>query len=117
MSDELKNRFKAATVSLIVDLKAIQFPHGAYDIKRQLLRGSSSSAANYRAACRAKSEADFVYKLSIVEEECDETLFWLELLRETDTLLPNHKEHEREFNELLSIIIVSIRKLKNKRKT
>ncbi|MFQ5686347.1 MAG: four helix bundle protein [Candidatus Scalindua sp.] len=47
---------------------------------KQLLRSGTSVEANYRAACRAKSTADFVYKMGIVEEETDESLYWMELL-------------------------------------
>lgn len=59
----------------------------------QLVRCSSSVGANYRAACRAKSTADFLNKLKIVEEELDETMFFLELLEEFN---PNEKEFIRE---------------------
>jgi four helix bundle protein len=75
----------------------------------QLGRSASSSGANYRAACRAKSKADFINKLKIVEEELDETLFFLELLVE---LNPELKERitpiYKEGNELLSIIVAAI---------
>lgn len=50
---------------------------------KQMLRSASSTAANYRAACRARSQAAFYSKISIVIEECDETLFWLELIEES----------------------------------
>jgi len=52
----------------------------------QLIRSGTSVAANYRAACRARSKAEFVAKLRIVEEEADETAFWLELIIETSLL-------------------------------
>ena len=75
----------------------------------QIVRCSSSSAANYRAACRAKSKADFVNKLRIVEEELDETMFFYEMLAEFN---PNVKIQLRELykvaNQLLSIIVASI---------
>ncbi len=51
-------------------------------ISRQLIRSATSVAANYRAVCRAKSKPDFINKLSIVEEEADESAFWLEMLAE-----------------------------------
>jgi four helix bundle protein len=71
----------------------------------QLGRSASSSGANYRAACRAKSKADFINKLKIVEEELDETLFFLELLVELNQrITPIYKEG----NELLSIIVAAI---------
>ncbi|MGY4537745.1 four helix bundle protein [Mucilaginibacter sp. UYNi724] len=75
----------------------------------QLCRSASSTGANYRAACRAKSKADFINKLKIVEEELDESMFFLELLVEIN---PELKEKitpiYREGNELLSIIVSSI---------
>ena len=75
----------------------------------QIIRSSTSSAANYRSACRAKSKADFVNKLKIVEEELDETMFFHEMLAEFN---PEIKKELRELfieaNELLSIIVSSI---------
>jgi four helix bundle protein len=79
----------------------------------QLNRSSSSAGANYRAACRGKSKADFLNKLKIVEEELDETLFFMELLIE---LNPELKERitpiYTEGNELLSIIVASLNTLR-----
>jgi four helix bundle protein len=59
-------------------------------VAAQLIRSGTSVAANYRAACRARSKAEFVAKLGIVEEEPDETAFWLELIIETE-LVPSAK--------------------------
>lgn len=79
----------------------------------QLNRSASSTGANYRVACRAKSKNDFINKLKIVEEELDETLFFLELLLE---LNPELKEKidviYKEGNELLSIIVAAITTLR-----
>lgn len=75
----------------------------------QLVRCSSSSASNYRAACRGKSKADFINKLRIVEEELDESMFFYEMLAEFN---PDNKNELRELykeaDELLSIIVASI---------
>jgi four helix bundle protein len=75
----------------------------------QIIRSSSSSAANYRAACRGKSKPDFVNKLKTVEEELDETMFFYEMLAEFNS---EYKKEPRvlyvEANELLSIIVASI---------
>jgi four helix bundle protein len=75
----------------------------------QIIRCSSSASANYRAACRGKSKADFINKLRIVEEELDETMNFYELLAEFN---PDFKTELRvlytEANELLSIIVSSI---------
>ena len=86
---------------------------------RQLIRSSSSVGANYRAANRAKSDRDFINKLKIVEEEVDESSFWLEILKETSKI--EHEEFDiliKEANELLAITVASIntvrRRIKNK---
>lgn len=75
----------------------------------QLIRASSSVGANYRAACRAKSGKDFINKLKIVEEECDECMFFFELIKElkADSKL-SIAPMLKEANEILSIIVASI---------
>ncbi len=85
-------------------------------IGKQLLRCGTSVGANYRAACRAKSNADFINKLAIVEEEADESMFWIELLMETGAIKPNLVENLlAEANEILSIIVLAIKTSKEKR--
>ena len=75
----------------------------------QLLKSSSSVGANYRASQRAKSTADFINKLKIVEEETDESVYWLELFLE---IVPNNKDEIKrligESKELLAIFVASI---------
>ncbi|MEJ6602460.1 MAG: four helix bundle protein [Opitutaceae bacterium] len=85
---------------------------------RQLLRCGTSVGANYRAACRAKSKADFINKLKIVEEECDETIYWMELIVAAK-LVPNSKVRLlfQEANELLSIVVAAIRTSRANRKS
>ncbi|WP_192822985.1 four helix bundle protein [Rufibacter sp. LB8] len=88
---EFVTRFRQRTKQLA--LQVIRFSQQlprteeATIMKRQLLRSATSVAANYRAACRARSAAEFHAKLSICVEEADETLFWLELLTESETVL------------------------------
>ncbi len=78
-------------------------------IEKQIIRCSSGSAAGYRAACRARSHPDFIYKLGNVEEELDETLFWLEFMVKVDKVWEFEiKPLHNEGNELLSIIVKSI---------
>lgn len=80
----------------------------------QLIRSSSSPGANYRAACRAKSSADFINKLKIVEEELDESVYFLELLlRFNINFEPVINQLMKEANELLAITVSSIRTAKN----
>ena len=80
---------------------------------RQLVRSATSIGANYRSACRGKSTADVIAKLSIVEEEADESVYWLELLVEAgfvreDRVLPLI----RESNEIVAMTVASIKTLR-----
>jgi four helix bundle protein len=82
-------------------------------IGNQLFRSGTSVAANYRAACRARSKAEFISKMAIVEEEADETHLWLELIKEMNIL--NHQLLNNlinESNELLAITVASIKTVK-----
>jgi four helix bundle protein len=86
-------------------------------ISNQLLRSGTSVGANYRAACRAKSNADFIYKLQIVEEELDESIYWMELLIEAKIFAKNRlNELMQEGDELLAIVVSSIKTCKQKKK-
>ncbi|WP_131535889.1 four helix bundle protein [Pedobacter nototheniae] len=74
-------------------------------IGRQFIRSSSSVGANYRAACRSRSKAEFYAKLSIVVEEADETAFWIEILIESEIAnLVNAQPLLKEINEILAIV-------------
>ncbi|PEN11278.1 four helix bundle protein [Longibacter salinarum] len=86
-------------------------------VSRQLMRSASSVGANYRAACHARSRAEFISKLGIAEEESDESKYWLEILRDIDA---NERQSEiehlyQEADELTRIIITSIRTAKKNR--
>jgi four helix bundle protein len=84
-------------------------------ISRQLLRAGTSVGANYRAACRGRSVADMIAKLRIVEEECDEAVYWMELLVESRMVpLPVVAGHMREANELISMIVASIKTMQKR---
>jgi four helix bundle protein len=82
---------------------------------KQLLRCATSVGANYRSACRAKSAADMIAKLGIVEEEADECLYWLELLMQAD-LVPAAKVQSlfTEISEILAMTVASIKTLRAK---
>jgi four helix bundle protein len=86
--NELAEAFKKRTKKFVVDnikfYRTLPKTEEAKIIGRQLLRSSSSVGANYRAACRARSQAEFHSKLSIVVEEADESLFWMEILIEAE---------------------------------
>ncbi len=77
---------------------------------KQLLRSGTSVGANYRASCRAKSTADFVYNMGVVEEETDDSLYWMELLIEAKIMESKKLEPlMKEGNELLAITVASIK--------
>ena len=108
--EELKNRFKkfAIGVANLIQHLPKNTINSAYC--NQLIRCSSSTAANYRAACRGKSAADFINKLKIVEEELDESIFFLEMIEEFNPdEADSTKPLIKEANELLAITVKSIK--------
>lgn len=110
---ELLQRTKAYALRVIKAVQALPRDDVAGILGRQLLRAGTSVGANYRAACRAKSSADFINKLKIVEEECDESLYWMELLVESGILpLRRLEALAREGDEILSIIVSAIKSMR-----
>ncbi|WP_448270168.1 four helix bundle protein [Nostoc sp. DSM 114159] len=84
---------------------------------KQLIRSATSVGANYRSACRGKSTADVIAKLSLVEEEADESLYWMELVVEVGLLpLEKVKSLMLENTEILAMTVASIKTLRNKSK-
>ena len=83
-SNELKFRTKKYSLSIIDLIEKLPNSIAARAIANQLIRSGTSVGANYRAACRARSDREFIAKLTIVAEEADETLFWLELIIEKE---------------------------------
>ncbi len=83
-SEQLKDRTKRFVLDIITFFQILPKTDEAKVIGRQLLRSSSSTGSNYRATCRARSDAEFYAKICIVVEEIDESLFWLEILNESD---------------------------------
>jgi four helix bundle protein len=112
---ELRERFKQYAIS--VARFALKLPYNMVNknYADQLNRSASSSAANYSASLRAKSAADFINKFKIVEEELDESLFFFEL---TEAINPEFNKGiailSKEGNELLSIIVSSLKTLRGK---
>ena len=103
--EELKARTKKFALAIIKLLQEIPNNLPGKTISGQLIRSATSVAANYRSACRARSNADFISKITVVEEECDESLFWLELIEESD-ICKNNKSTivlKKEANELTAI--------------
>lgn len=102
--EELKARTKAFALRIIILVDRMPRSLAGQIIGRQLLRSATSVGANYRAACRAQSRAEFAAKLSIVVEEADETLYWLELLKESGLIQPERlRELIKEADELVAI--------------
>jgi four helix bundle protein len=81
-ADNLKLRTKEFALRILKFADALPRDRSTEIIGKQLTRAATSVGANYRAACRARSKADFISKITIVEEEADECLYWLELLLE-----------------------------------
>ncbi len=79
---ELQNRTKRMAINVIRLTKKLPLSQEGKVISNQIIRSATSVASNYRASCRAKSPKDFISKMGIVEEECDETVFWLEIIEE-----------------------------------
>jgi len=113
--DDLKRRTKLFAIRVIVLVESLPKGRTADVLGKQLLRSGTSVGANYRSACRAKSTADFIAKMGIVEEETDETIYWMELLVEAGLKkLDDLRELLDEANQLLAMTIASIKTAKNK---
>ncbi len=108
--DQLRKRTKNFALAILRLVDTLPRTRSADVLGRQLTRSGTSVGANYRAACRARSRSDFIAKMKIVEEETDETLYWLELLHEAE-IAPESQLGEliREANELLAITVSSIK--------
>ena len=106
--EELRDRTKKFALRIIRLFRALPRSGDAQIIRKQLLRSGASVAANYRAACRARSRPEFAARVGIVMEEADETVFWLELIAESG-MLPISRLHPllKEARELAAIFTVS----------
>ena len=112
---EFKERTKGIALRIIKLVQSLPKNWIAETIGKQLLRSGTSIGANYRAACRAKSTADIINKLAIVEEEADESMFWINLLIESE-IVPQTKLEKlyNDINEIVAMTVSSIRTLKSK---
>jgi len=113
--EELKQRTKQFALRAIRLVEALPRSRTADVIGKQLLRSATSVGANYRAACRGRSKAEFIAKIGIVEEESDESLFWLELIVEAG-LLPHARVSDlmQEADELTAIFVATGRSAKKR---
>ncbi|HEV2841460.1 MAG TPA: four helix bundle protein [Chthoniobacterales bacterium] len=113
---DLKKRTKAFALRILKLVDVLPKTTAGRALASQIVRSGTSVAANYRAACRAKSPADFIAKMGIVEEEADETLFWLELLEESDLVAATKLTAiKQEADELIAITVTSIKTARRNR--
>jgi four helix bundle protein len=115
--DDLRKRTKQFALEVIKFVEGIPQGKTAEILGRQFIRSGTSVGANYRAACRARSSADIVSKMGIVEDEADECIYWLEILVGSSLVSSNNAANlMKEADELLAITISSIRTAKGLRK-
>lgn len=108
-AEDFKNRTRQFALRIIRLTDSLPSSRSANQIGGQLLRSGTSVGANYRAACRARSPAEFCAKMGIVEEEAEESIYWMELLIEAEMV----QEHLlsgllKEANEILAMVVASI---------
>jgi len=111
---ERTREFGLRVVRLVTSL-----PKGRVEdvLGKQLLRSATSVGANYRSACRARSRADMLSKLAIVEEEADESVYWLELLVDANVVTAKKVEALRaEGGEIVAMTVASIKTLRSREK-
>ena len=112
---QFKDRTKYLALRVIRLVEALPAGRSADVIGKQLVRSATSVGANYRAACRGRSNPTMIAKLDIVLEEADETLFWLELLVESD-IMPAARLGDliTEANEIVAMTVASLKTLRSK---
>ncbi len=110
-----KQRTKQLALRIIKAVESLPKNRTADVLGRQLIRSGTSIGANYRAACRGKSTADVIAKLRIVEEEADESAYWMELLIESGVVSEARMaDLLRETNEIIAMTVASIRTLQKR---
>src|SRR5450759_1918073 len=115
MQEKIKKRTKQIGLKIIKLIDELPSKPSVWEISKQIMRSSTSVEANYRAACRAKSTPDFINKLKIVEEEADETIYWLEILEESELVNSDRVTIiKKEIDEILSIVVASLKTLREK---
>ena len=113
--EEFKYRTKQIALRIIKLVDSLPRTSSANTIAKQLLRSGTSIGANYRAACRGKSPADVIHKLSIVEEEGDESIYWMELLVESGIVSEKMLSPLiSDVNEIVAMTVSSIKTLRQR---
>ena len=111
--EQFKARTRQLALEIIQLVESLPRSRTADVVGRQLLRSGTSIGANYRAACRGKSKADVMSKLAIVEEEADETIYWIELLIESKIIEASRVNSLlKETNEIVAMVVASIKTLR-----
>lgn len=110
----LANKTKKLALAIIKFCTKLPQKQEFWVISNQVIKSATSIGANYRSACRSKSKADFIAKLPIMEEEADETLYWLELLEEL--AFKGSKELEQMKNETDQIVAIVVASKKTAKK-
>ena len=105
-AESMRKRTKHFAIDVIRMYRNLPRTEEARIVGRQLIKAATSVASNYRAACRARSDNEFFAKLSIVVEEADESLFWMEILDESE-IYKVDKELVNEAIEILAIMAKS----------
>jgi len=114
-ADDLKKRTKTFALRVIRLVEALPRTRIGEVIGKQLLKCGTSVGANYRAACRAKSRADFLAKMRIVEEEADESCYWMELIVESNLMKHGYVAAlEKEAGELVAIVVASVKTVRSR---
>jgi len=114
-ADDLRKRLKVFALRIIKLTESLPNNVTGKTLGNQIIRSGTSPGANYRAACLGKSDKDFLNKLKMVEEELDETLYWLELIVESGLVKPNLLDDLiQENQELFKIIVSSVTTMKKK---
>jgi four helix bundle protein len=109
-AEDLKQRTKRFGSEVIKLVESLPRTRSAEVIGRQLLRSGTSVGANYRAACRGRSKADFISKAGIVIEEADESIYWMELLQEAKVATEIQNANLiKEADEIVAILTASVK--------
>ena len=108
-AEDFRRRTFEFGIRVILLVESLPKTDGARVIGKQLLRCATAVGANYRAAARVRSRADVIAKMGIVEEDCDESLYWLKILVDLRLISSSRSKNLRdEANEILSIVVASI---------
>src|SRR6476660_2637611 len=101
---ELQQRTKKFHIEIIKLCEHFPKNAASFETAKQLIRSAGSVGSNYRTACREKSKADFIYKIEVVLEEADESLYWLEVTKDAEFVKLEELDYLiKEANELVSI--------------